>query len=289
MRLLDGKKAAADIKAEIRKEVSEIIDAGERAPHIAAILVGTDAASEIYVRNKEKDAKEVGFTASVYKYNADISEKELLNVLDFLNKDEELDGYIVQLPLPAHIDENKIIAAINPDKDIDGFHPVNIGRMMLGQECFLSATPLGIIELLKRNKIETEGRHCVVIGRSNIVGTPISLLMSRKSNPGNSTVTICHSKSKNIKEISLSADILIVAIGQCEFIKGDMIKEGAVVIDVGQHRIETDKGYILKGDVDYGEAVKKASFITPVPGGVGPMTRAALLINCLKAYKANRK
>jgi methylenetetrahydrofolate dehydrogenase (NADP+) / methenyltetrahydrofolate cyclohydrolase len=288
MKLLDGKIVAEEIKKQIRKDVAEMVDSGERAPHIAAVLVGNDPASETYVSNKEKSAKEVGFVPSVYRYPKDIKEKELLDVIDFLNKDEDVDGYIVQLPLPKHINENKIIESILPEKDIDGFHPVNIGRMVLGLPGFVPATPFGIVELLRRYKIETEGKHCVVVGRSHTVGTPTSILLSRKTYPGNCTVTLCHSKSINMKQICASADILIVAIGQLEFVTADMVKEGAVVVDVGMHRVpsaETRSGFRLKGDVKFDEVSKKCSYISPVPGGIGLMTVVSLLLNGLQARK----
>jgi methylenetetrahydrofolate dehydrogenase (NADP+) / methenyltetrahydrofolate cyclohydrolase len=288
MKLLDGKVISEEIKGQIKKEVEENLKKGFRAPHIVAVLVGNDPASETYVNNKEKSAKEVGFLPSIYRYPENIKESELLKVVDFLNKDEEVDGYIVQLPLPKHIDESKIIESILPEKDIDGFHPVNIGKLVLSLPGFISATPLGIIELLKRYKIETEGKHCVVVGRSHNVGTPVSILMSRKAYPGNCTVTLCHSKTNNIKEICSKADILIVAIGQLEFITADMVKDGAVVVDVGMHRVpstETKSGYRLRGDVKFDEVSKKCSYISPVPGGVGLMTIVSLLMNGLKAYK----
>lgn len=288
MELLDGKKVAEELRKKIKNEVAEMVDKGVRAPHIAAVFVGDNPASETYVRNKEKAAKEVGFTASVYKYDSKITEKEMLDVVKFLNEDDELDGYIVQLPLPKHINENKVIESIRPDKDIDGFHPINIGKMVLSLPCFVSATPYGILQLLKYYKIETEGKNCVVVGRSHIVGTPMSILMSRKDYPGNCTVTLCHSKTPNIKELCAGADILIVAIGQFEYVTADMVKEGAVVVDVGQHRIpsETTKsGFTFKGDVKYDEVAKKCSWITPVPGGVGPMTIVSLLMNGMKARK----
>ena len=288
MKLLDGKVVSDEIKIQIKKEVAAMLERGERAPHIVAVLVGNDPASETYVNNKEKSAREVGFVPTIYRFPEDMKEAELLNTIKFLNEDEEVDGYIVQLPLPKHINENKVIQAISPDKDIDGFHPINIGKMVLGLPCFISATPNGIIELLKRYKIETSGKHCVVVGRSHTVGTPASILLSRKSYPGNCTVTLCHSKSNNLKEICASADILIVAIGQLEFIKGDMVKEGAVVVDVGMHRVpstETKSGYRLKGDVKFDEVSQKCSYISPVPGGVGLMTIVALLMNGLLARK----
>lgn len=290
MKLLDGKVISEEIKGQIKKEVEEKLKKGFRAPHIAAVLVGNDPASETYVNNKEKSAKEVGFVPSIYRYPENIKEADLLKVVDFLNKDDEVDGYIVQLPLPKHIDESKIIEAISPEKDIDGFHPVNIGKMVLSLPGYVSATPLGIVELLKRYKIETEGKHCVVIGRSHNVGTPVSILMSRKTYPGNCSVTLCHSKTNNIKEICLEADILIVAIGQLEFITADMVKKGAVVVDVGMHRVpstETKSGYRLRGDVKFDEVSKKCSYISPVPGGVGLMTIVSLLMNGFQAYKTS--
>jgi methylenetetrahydrofolate dehydrogenase (NADP+)/methenyltetrahydrofolate cyclohydrolase len=292
MKLIDGKQIAADIKKEIAAEVAELIDHKDTAPHLAAVLVGDDPASSTYVAAKEKACKSVGMTSSVYRLDADISEEELLKTVDFLNNDDDIDGYIVQLPLPAHIDEQKIIAAIDPRKDVDGFHPVNIGKMVLGQDTMLPATPNGIMELLKRYKIETSGKNCVVLGRSNIVGTPMSILMSRKTEPGNATVTLCHSRTKNLDKVLKKADILIVALGSREFVTADMVKKGAVVIDVGIHRVEDSSkksGYRLVGDVKFDEVSKKASYITPVPGGVGPMTIAALLMNTLKAHKQNRK
>lgn len=288
MKLIDGKEISKQIKNELKAEVAEIIDRGDRAPHLAAVLVGEDGASQTYVASKEKACREIGFTSSVYRFPENTSEKELLNTIDFLNNDEEVDGYIVQLPLPAHINVNTVLQRINPDKDVDGFHPQNIGKLMMGLPTFIPATPFGIIQLIERYKIETEGKHCVVLGRSNIVGTPMALLMSRKGYPGNATVTLCHSKTHNLEEICQSADILIAAIGQPGFVKANMVKEGAVVIDVGIHRIPDDtkeKGYYITGDVDYDEVAKKASFITPVPGGVGFMTIVALLMNTFKAYK----
>jgi len=286
-RIIDGKATAQVIKDEIKSEVARIIYSGEEAPHLAAILVGDDPASQTYVSSKEKAAKRIGITSSVYKYPADTTEEELLKTIDFLNNDKEINGFIVQLPLPKHIDTDKVLNRINPAKDVDGFHPVNIGKMALGLPSFVSATPAGIIELLERYKIETEGKHCVVLGRSHIVGSPVSILMAKKTYPGNSTVTICHSKTENMEEYIRSADILICAIGQPQFVKADMVKDGAVVIDVGIHRVPADneKGYRIVGDVDYDEVMKKASYITPVPGGVGPMTIAMLLKNTLHAAK----
>ncbi len=288
MQIIDGKKIAATIKEEIKAEVARIIDETDGAPHLAAILLGDDAASETYVSSKEKDCKSVGITSSVYRMSARTSEEELIKTIEFLNNDDQVNGFIVQLPLPAHINVDKVVAAIDPKKDVDGFHPTNLGKMMLGQESFLPATPYGIVELLRRYNIETEGRHCVVLGRSNIVGTPVSIMLSRKESPGNCTVTICHSQTKNIREISAQADILIAAIGKPEFVTADMVKPGAVVIDVGIHRIDDPNhpsGFHLTGDVKFDEVAPKCSYITPVPGGVGPMTRVALLLNTLKAFR----
>jgi len=288
MQLIDGKKIAENIRTEIATEVRKMIEKEEKVPHLAAVLVGEDPASQTYVANKEKACKEVGFISSVYRYPDTMSEKDLLNVVEFLNNDEEIDGFIVQLPLPKHIVPEKIIRAIRPEKDVDGFHPVNIGNMVLNLPGHVPATPFGIMQLIKRSKIETEGKHCVVVGRSNIVGTPVSILLSRNNKDANCTVTLCHSKTKNLKEICASADILIAAIGRQEFIKADMVKEGAVVIDVGMHRIEapeTISGFRLKGDVAFNEVSKKCSKITPVPGGVGPMTIVGLLMNTMRAAK----
>jgi len=288
MKLIDGKFIAGEIKKELVKETAEIIDKGLNPPHLVAIIVGNDPASQTYVASKEKACKEVGFTSSVYKHSNKITENELLEIIDFINKDDEIHGLIVQLPLPEHISPDRVIQRINPLKDVDGFHPENIGKMILGLPTYLPATPYGIIQLLERYKIETEGKNCVVLGRSNIVGTPISILMSRKAYPGNSTVTICHSRTKNLKEICLTADILIAAIGSPEFVTADMVKKDAVVIDVGIHRVkssETKSGFKLKGDVKFDEVSRKCSFITPVPKGVGPMTIVSLLKNTLEAAK----
>ena len=288
MKLIDGKFIAGEIKKELVKETAEIIDKGLNPPHLVAIIVGNDPASQTYVASKEKACKEVGFTSSVYKHSNKITENELLEIIDFINKDDEIHGLIVQLPLPAHISPDRVIQRINPLKDVDGFHPENIGKMILGLPTYLPATPYGIIQLLERYNIKTEGKNCVVLGRSNIVGTPISILMSRKAYPGNSTVTICHSRTKNLKEICLTADILIAAIGSPEFVTADMVKKDAVVIDVGIHRVkssETKSGFKLKGDVKFDEVSKKCSFITPVPKGVGPMTIVSLLKNTLEAAK----
>ncbi|MCX6279202.1 MAG: bifunctional 5,10-methylenetetrahydrofolate dehydrogenase/5,10-methenyltetrahydrofolate cyclohydrolase [Bacteroidetes bacterium] len=289
MKILDGKLIADQIKSEIAKDVQEnFLDKGLEPPHIAAVLVGDDPASITYVNAKEKACHEVGFLSSVYRYPANITEQKLLEAVDFLNHDNQIHGFIVQLPLPTHIDEQKIIERIDPLKDIDGFHPVNIGKMTLNQPCFLPATPYGIITLLERYGIETTGKNCVVLGRSHIVGTPISIMLSRKSNAGNATVTICHSYSQDIPSITSGADILIVAIGKEGFVTADMVKKNAVVIDVGVHRVpsdETKSGFKLKGDVRFDEVAGKCSYITPVPGGVGPMTIVSLLLNTLKAAK----
>lgn len=286
MKLIDGKKIAEEIKKEIALKNAAIIDAGGEPPHLAAILVGEDAASQTYVASKEKSCKAVGMTSSIYRHPASISEEALLEAVDFLNNDDDVNGFIVQLPLPKHIDADKVLQRIAPAKDVDGFHPVNMGRLALGLPSYLPATPAGIMLLLEKSGIETEGKHCVILGRSNIVGTPMSLLMSRKAKPGNSTVTLCHSKTQNLAELTRQADILIAAIGQVGFVKADMVKEGAVVIDVGIHRIEdsSEKGYHIAGDVDFDAVAPKCSYITPVPGGVGPMTIVSLLLNTIKAY-----
>ncbi|HSV87140.1 MAG TPA: bifunctional methylenetetrahydrofolate dehydrogenase/methenyltetrahydrofolate cyclohydrolase FolD [Bacteroidales bacterium] len=288
MTLIDGKKIADKIKQEIALEVTKIKGRGEKVPHLAAILVGEDAASQTYVNSKTKACHEAGFGSSTYRLPADVSEKELLETVSFINNDPEIDGLIVQLPLPKHIDNNKVIETIIPQKDVDGFHPLNVGRMTIGLPAYVSATPNGILELLKRSGIKTSGKNCVVLGRSNIVGKPMSILMARNSEPGNATVTVCHSKTTDLKAITSGADILIVAMGQPEFVTADMVKKGAVVIDVGIHRIEsanTKTGFRLTGDVKFDEVAPKTSFITPVPGGVGPMTIVSLLMNTLKAAK----
>ncbi len=286
MQLLDGKATSEQIKAEIADQVALIKASGGKIPHLAAILVGNDGASETYVNSKVLDCAQVGFESTLIRLEASISEAELLARIDQLNKDPQIDGFIVQVPLPKHIDEIKVTLAIDPAKDVDGFSPTNVGKMTLGLPTFISATPNGVMELLRRYKVDTAGKHCVVVGRSNIVGTPMALLMSRNTNPGNATVTLVHSRTQNIAEICRSADILIVAIGRPHFLTADMVKEGAVVIDVGITRVpdaSRPSGFRLAGDVDF-EAVKhKCSFITPVPGGVGPMTRASLLQNTLKA------
>ena len=293
MNLLDGKLISDRIKAEIASEVkTKMLDAGKEAPHLAAILVGEDPASQTYVSSKEKDCKEVGFISSVYKYPANLSQEKLLEAIRFLNNDPEIDGFIVQLPLPKHIDEHTIIESIDPAKDVDGFHPVNVGRMVLNIPSYLPATPYGIITLLESYKIETEGKHCVVLGRSNIVGTPVSILLSRKSKTGNATVTLCNSHTPDLQAIAATADILIVAMGKKEFVTAEMVKKDAVVIDVGIHRVpseETKSGYKLTGDVNFLDVAKKCSYISPVPGGIGPMTRVSLLLNTLKAAKKEIK
>ena len=286
MKLIDGKQIASDIKKEIAIEVRNMIQEGAKQPHLAAVLVGHDGGSETYVAFKIKDCEEVGFKSSLIRFEDDVTEEELLAKVDELNNDADVDGFIVQLPLPDHISEQKIIEAIDPTKDVDGFHPINVGRMVIGLPCFVSATPDGIVELLKRYQIETSGKDCVVVGRSNIVGRPMSVLMSQKEM--NATVTVAHSRTKNLKELCANADILIAAIGSPEFVKGDMVKEGAVVIDVGTTRVKSDltkSGFKLKGDVAFDEVAERCSYITPVPGGVGPMTRVSLLKNTLLAAK----
>ena len=283
---IDGKLISDQIKKEIAAEVADMIDHGKPAPHLAAVIVGEDGASQTYVASKEKACHSVGMTSSVYRLPAKTTEQELLDTVKFLNEDPEIDGYIIQLPLPKHINEDKVINAIKPSKDVDGFTSINVGRLQLGLPCFVPATPNGIMELIKRSGIETEGKEVVVLGRSNIVGTPMAILMSRKGI--DSTVTLCHSKTKNLPEICRRADILVAAIGKQGFVTADMVKPGAVVIDVGIHRIEdpnSPKGYKIMGDVDYDEVYKVASKITPVPGGVGPMTIVSLLQNTLKAAK----
>ena len=288
MQLLDGTSCSQQIRQEIAKEVDQIKSNGDRPPHLAAILVGNDGASQNYVAMKARDCDEVGFASTVISMKAAISEKELLDKIAELNADNDIDGFIVQLPLPAHVDEHKVILAIDPKKDVDGFCPENVGNMSLGLPTYLSATPNGIMELFRRYKIETEGKHCVVLGRSNIVGTPMAILLSRNTAPGNATVTIAHSRTEGLKELCRSADILIVAIGKTEFVTADMIKEGAVVIDVGQTRVQDSSkksGFRNVGDVDFESVKNKCSYITYVTGGVGPMTRASLLQNTLKAYQ----
>lgn len=285
--ILDGLKLSNEIKQEIKNDVEKIKASGKRVPHLAAILVGNNGASKAYVNSKVKDCAEVGFRSSLIKFPSTASEAELLEKIEELNNDSEIDGFIVQLPLPKQMDQEKVIMAINSHKDVDGFHPENFGRMALEMSTFLPATPFGILTLLERYNIETKGKHCVIIGRSRIVGRPMSILMGRKDFPGNATVTLTHSYTPHIEEFTKSADIVITALGDPHFLKGDMIKEGAVVIDVGITRVEdhSEKGYHLAGDVDFESCAQKASWITPVPGGVGPMTRAMLMKNTLLAYK----
>lgn len=289
MTLIDGKKTANDIKLEIAQEVKEMVARGERAPHLAAILVGHDGGSETYVANKVKACEVCGFKSSLLRFDENITEEELLAEIKKLNDDESVDGFIVQLPLPRHIDEQRVTEAIDPDKDVDGFHPVNVGRMSIGLPCFKSATPSGIIDLLERYDIETRGKHAVVIGRSNIVGKPVATLLMQKAKPGNCTVTVCHSATPDIKQLTLQADIIIAALGKPEFLKEDMVKEGAVVIDVGTTRVpdaSRKSGFRLCGDVDFENVAPKCSYITPVPGGVGPMTICSLMKNTLQARKS---
>jgi len=286
MELIDGKKTSEILQSEIAEEVAKIKSQGGKIPHLAAVLVGHDGGSETYVAAKVKACERVGFKSTLIRFEDNVTEEELLNCVALLNNDTDLDGFIVQLPLPKHISEEKIVEAINPRKDVDGFHPVNVGRMVAGVPAFISATPFGIMELIKRYKIETSGKNCVVIGRSNIVGRPISILLSQKGI--DCTVTLCHSRTKNLKAICAEADIIVAALGMAEFLTGDMVKEGAVVIDVGITRIISDKtksGWKLLGDVKFDEVAPKCSFITPVPGGVGPMTIASLLYNTLLSSK----
>lgn len=286
MELIDGKKVAAEIKKEIAAEVAKMVADGKKRPHLAAVLVGHDGGSETYVRSKVKACEECGFKSTLIRFEDTVSEEELLATVDKLNKDADVDGFIVQLPLPKHISEQKVIEAIDYRKDVDGFHPINVGRLSIGLPCFRSATPQGILTLLERYGIETKGKHCVVIGRSNIVGKPVATMMLQKSYPGNCTVTVCHSATKNIKEITRQADILIAAIGSPEFVKEDMVKDGVVIIDVGTTRLpstKTKSGFKLHGDVDFEHVAPHCSYITPVPGGVGPMTIVSLMKNTLLA------
>lgn len=288
MELIDGKKISNEVKQEIAAEVEKIKQAGGKTPHLAAMIVGHDGASETYVAAKVKACHMVGFKSSEFRFEDDITEEELLAEIKKVNDNDDIDGLIVQLPLPKHISESKVIETILPEKDVDGFHPMNVGKMVSSLPTYLPATPAGIVELMRRYKIQTSGKNCVVIGRSNIVGTPMSVLMSRKAEYGDCTVTLCHSRTKNIAEITRQADIVIVALGIKEFLTGDMVKEGAVIIDVGIHRVKSDKtksGWKLLGDVKFDEVAPKASFITPVPGGVGPMTIVSLLQNTLLASK----
>jgi methylenetetrahydrofolate dehydrogenase (NADP+)/methenyltetrahydrofolate cyclohydrolase len=288
MKIIDGKQLALDLQQEMSQEVKEWVDQGHRLPHLVAVLVGDNPASASYVRNKMRSCERTGIQSTLIKKEFDISEADLLAVIESLNNDETVDGFIVQLPLPKHISEDKITLAINPIKDVDGFHPTNFGLMAQGMPQYIPATPYGMLKMLERYNIDTSGKHCVVVGRSNIVGTPMSILMSRKSKVGNCTVTLTHSRTKNLKEEIKRADILIAAIGIANFITKDMIKEGAVILDVGINSVEDSskkRGYRLVGDVDFEDVADKCSFITPVPGGVGPMTVTALLMNTLKSYK----
>lgn len=286
MKLIDGKAVAAEIKQQIAKEVAEITAAGGKRPHLAAILVGHDGGSETYVAAKVKACAECGFESTLIRYESDVTESELLAKIDELNNNDSVDGFIVQLPLPKHINEQKIIEAVSYKKDVDGFHPINVGRMSIGLPCFVSATPKGIVELLKHYNIPTKGKSCVVLGRSNIVGKPVASLMMQKGT--DATVTVCHSHTQNLKEICRNADIIIAALGSPEFVTADMVKDGAVIVDVGTTRVpstETKSGFKLKGDVKFEEVAPKCSYITPVPGGVGPMTICSLMINTLAAGK----
>ena len=286
MTIIDGKKISDDIKLEIANQVKDIVSKGNRPPHLAAILVGHDGGSETYVAHKIRACEQCGFKSTLLRFEEDVTEQQLLQAIKSLNDDESVDGFIVQLPLPKHINEQNIIEAIDYKKDVDGFHPINVGRMSIGLPCFKSATPAGIMMLLERYNIDTKGKKCVVLGRSNIVGKPVATLLMQKGNPGNATVTVCHSYTPDIKEICLQSDIIIAALGSPEFVKADMLKEGAVIIDVGTTRVKDDSrksGYKLTGDVDFENVSKKCSYITPVPGGVGPMTIVSLMNNTLLA------
>lgn len=288
MTIIDGKLISAQVKDELKIEVDKIIAKGGSVPHLAAVLIGDNGASESYVSSKIRSCEQIGFKSTLVRRDANATEEEVLEIINDLNNDEDINGFIVQLPLPAHINVDNIIEAIDPKKDVDGFHPINIGRMAKGLPAYVSATPYGVLELMKRYKIETSGKHCVVVGRSQIVGLPMSILMQRNAYPGNCTVTLTHSRTQNLKEITLQADILVVALGRPEFITADMVKPGAVVIDVGLTRVDDatkKRGYALKGDVKFDEVSEKASFITPVPGGVGLMTVASLMYNTLLASK----
>ena len=287
-KLLEGKATSLEIKQEIAQEVQARQEAGKSIPHLVAILVGHDGGSETYVAAKIKACEEVGFRSSLIRFEDDVTEEQLLREISRLNADPGVHGFIVQLPLPKHIDEQKIIEAVDPKKDVDGFHPINVGRMSIGLPCFVSATPQGIIELLRRNHIDTRGKHCVVLGRSNIVGKPMAQLLLHKGNPGDCTVTVCHSRTPNIKELCLQADIIVAALGVPEFLKADMVRPGAVIVDVGTTRVpdpSKKSGFRLSGDVAFNEVAPLASYITPVPGGVGPMTIVSLMLNTLKAAK----
>jgi methylenetetrahydrofolate dehydrogenase (NADP+) / methenyltetrahydrofolate cyclohydrolase len=289
MELLDGRQLAKTIRAELAQEVEQMKSQGQRAPHLAAVLIGDDPASQVYVRNKVRSCEKVGFKSTLVRKGADLPEAELLAIVEQLNQDDAIDGFIVQLPLPKHINEEKVTLAIDPAKDVDGFHPANFGRMAQGLPCYLPATPAGVLEMIRRYEIPTEGKEVVVLGRSNIVGTPMSILLSRKAYPGNATVTVCHSRTQEIEAHIRRADILVAAIGIPEFVKADMVKPGGVVIDVGINRVdapEREKGYRLCGDVDFEGLKDKASMMTPVPGGVGQLTVVSLLMNTLKAARA---
>jgi methylenetetrahydrofolate dehydrogenase (NADP+) / methenyltetrahydrofolate cyclohydrolase len=288
MQIIDGKAVSEQMKSEIALEVEKIKKSGGKVPHLAAILVGNDGGSETYVALKVKDCEQVGYKSTLLRFDNTITEDALIAEINKINDNPDIDGLIVQLPVPKHISENKIIETIDPKKDVDGFHPINVGRMVIGLPAYVSATPAGVVELLKRYKIETAGKRVVVIGRSNIVGKPLSILLAQKAEVGDATVTICHSRTKNLKEITLQADILVAALGSPEFVKADMVREGAVVIDVGTTRVKNDttkSGFKLTGDVKYNEVAPKCSYITPVPGGVGPMTRVMLLANTLLSAK----
>ncbi len=288
MILIDGKQTAAHLKEKIRSEVDQFLLKGLRPPHLVAVLVGEDPASLAYVKSKERQSQKVGFKSTLLHYDDDISEADLLKIINQLNRDDAVDGYIVQLPLPAHIDAQKIIMAVDPQKDVDGFHPMNLGKMLANLPTFLPATPYGILELIKQYNLPTEGKNVLIIGRSLIVGRPLSILLSQKRQGGNATVTVAHSKTRNLKDLCLQADIIITALGKANFLTGDMVKEGVIVIDAGINEIaapEKKRGYKLVGDVDFESISRKASYLTPVPGGVGPMTIAMLLQNTLKAYK----
>lgn len=286
--LLDGKATSAEIKAEIAQEVAQRLRESKPAPHLVAILVGHDGGSETYVASKIKTCSELGFRSTLIRFEDDVTEARLLETIEKLNHDDDVHGFIVQLPLPKHINAQRIIEAVDPRKDVDGFHPINVGRMSIGLPCFVSATPQGIIELLKRYKVDTRGKHCVVLGRSNIVGKPMAQLLLHKGNPGDCTVTVCHSRTPNIKELCLEADIIVAALGVPEFLKADMVRPGAVIIDVGTTRVpdaSKKSGFRLSGDVAFDEVALKASYITPVPGGVGPMTIVSLMLNTLQAAR----
>ncbi len=292
MQLLEGKKAAKHYNAQYAEEVKKYVSEGMRPPHLVAVLIGDDVPSMTYVRNKVRTCEEIGYKSSLLHMDSSYSEESLLADIDRLNADDDVDGILVQLPLPKNIDEQKVIHRIDPSKDVDGFHPYNVGQMVLGQTTFVSATPLGITQLLRFYGIDPEGMHCVVIGRSNIVGTPISILLSRNAIPGNASVTLCHSRTQNLKDISQQADLIIAAVGRPNFVTADMVKEGAIVVDVGINKVDDEKrkkGYHLAGDVDFDSVSEKCDYISPVPGGVGPMTISALMYNTLQAYKIKHK